>query len=186
MKSLYNDMKKLFKLANSDLINFDKDLFDTKVSERTLCGALMLHLHERKKQTSYSNYYVDVEYNRNKNGSLKTIVKTIQGPKSNIIKINCDLIVHSRGECIEQDNLIAIEMKKSDRPKKDKDSNSERLKCLTKDSFDDTWTFDGKSLPDHVCRYIIGIYYEINYDKRQIELEYYCKGKLKSTETLKF
>lgn len=170
MECLYNDLKKLFKLANVDLINLDKDLFDTEVSERTLCGALMLHLHKRIKQTIYSNYHVDVEYNRNKGGSLKTIAKTVQGPNFDIIKINCDLIVHSRGKCIEQDNLIAIEM----------------IKCLTKDSFDDVWAFDGKSLPEHVCRYIIRVYYEINYNKRKIELEYYYKGELESTEIVIF
>ncbi len=186
MKCLYNDLKKLFKLANVDLINLDKDLFDTEVSERTLCGALMLHLHKRIKQTIYSNYHVDVEYNRNKGGSLKTIAKTVQGPNFDIIKINCDLIVHSRGKCIEQDNLIAIEMKKSTRSKNDKDNDRERLKCLTKDSFDDVWAFDGKSLPEHVCRYIIGVYYEINYNKRKIELEYYYKGELESTEIVIF
>lgn len=105
-------IKKIFKLSNADLINLDKDLFDTEVSERTLCGALMLHLHERIKQTIYCNYHVDVEYNRNKGRTLKTIAKTVHGTKFDIIKINCDLIVHSRGELIEQDNLIAIEMKK--------------------------------------------------------------------------
>ena len=186
MECAYDDLKKIFKLANSDLIDLDKALFETKVSERTLCGALMLHLHERLKHTIYSNYYVDVEYNRNKSGKLKTIVKTIRGPELNIIKINCDLIVHSRGECLEQDNLIAIEMKKSKRSKTSKDNDKERLRCLTKDSFDDVWAFDGKSLPEHVCRYIIGIYYEINYNKRQIELEYYYKGKLKSAEIVIF
>ena len=47
MDCVYDDLKIIFKHANSDLINLDKDLFETKVSERTLCGALMLHLHER-------------------------------------------------------------------------------------------------------------------------------------------
>lgn len=186
MECVYDDLKIIFKHANSDLINLDKDLFETKVSERTLCGALMLHLHERLKQTIYSSYYVDVEYNRNRGRKLKTFVKTVQGPNFDIIKINCDLIVHSRGKCIEQDNLIVIEMKKSNRLKKDKNNDKERLKCLTKDSFDDVWSFDGKSLPEHVCRYIIGIYYEINYNKGQIELEYYYKGELESIEIMIF
>lgn len=180
MEGVYDDLKKIFKLANSDLIELDITLFETKASERTLCGALMLHLHERLKRTIYSNYYVDVEYNRN-GGKLKTI----KGPKFNIVRINCDLIVHSRGECLKQDNLIAIEMKKSGRTEISKSNDKERLKCLTKDSFDDIWSFDGKSLPEHVCRYIIGVYYEVNYNKRQIELEYYYKGMLESTEIVK-
>ena len=126
MECAYDNLKTIFKLANRDLINLDKDLFETNVSERTLCGALMLRLHERLKQTIYSSYYVDVEYNRNRGGKLKTLVKTVQRPKLDIIKINCDLIVHSRGKCVEQDNLIAIEMKKSNRSKSDKDKDRER------------------------------------------------------------
>lgn len=117
--------------------------------------------------------------------NLKQLLKLLED-RNLIIKINCDLIVHSREECLEQDNLIAIEMKKSKRSKTSKDNDKDRLKCLTKDSFDDIWAFDGKSLPEHVCRYIIGIYYEINYNKRQIELEYYYKGKLESTEIVIF
>lgn len=186
MRRMYKDLKKIFSLANGDLISIDKDLLEINVSERTLCGALMLHLHERLKQTIYSAYYVDVEYNRNKGGKLKTIAKTIQGPEFDVIRINCDLIVHSRGKYVDQDNLIAIEMKKSTRSNSDKEKDRIRLKCLTKDSFDDIWSFDGKSLPEHVCRYIIGIYYEINYDKRLITLEYYYKGKLESFERITY
>ncbi len=52
-----------------------------------------------------------MEYNRNRNGKVKTYLKTIFGPKDIVVKINCDLIVHSRGRIIHQDNLIAIEIK---------------------------------------------------------------------------
>ena len=45
MKSVYSDLKKIFSLANHNLIDLDKELFESKVAERTLCGALMLHLH---------------------------------------------------------------------------------------------------------------------------------------------
>lgn len=103
--------------------------------------------------------------------------KSIQGPNEEIIRIKTDLIVHSRGECIERDNLLALEMKKSYRPKKEKDADRSRLKCLTKDSFNHEWSFDGTELPEHVCRYAIGIYYEIDFDKRTISLEYYRKGE---------
>ncbi len=36
MKCAYNNLKTIFKLANRDLINLDKDLFEIKISERTL------------------------------------------------------------------------------------------------------------------------------------------------------
>ncbi len=39
-------------------------------------------------------------------------------------------------------------------------------------------------LPEHVCRYIIGIYYEINFSKRKIVLEYYKQGEWYEKQTL--
>lgn len=170
---MIHEMEDIFERANKDFLKNNAILFTQGVSERTLCGSLMLELNNVLKKTRYWRYFVDVEYNRNKGGKLKTIINSSQ----NIVKINCYLIVHSRGMNIEQDNLIAIEMKKSHRPKKEKESDKERLMCLTKDSFDDVWSFDGKSMPEHVCRYILGIYYEINYNKKNIKLEYYSKGK---------
>ena len=50
-------------------------MFQTQVSERTLCGALMIEIHEELKRTKFSDYFVDVEYNRNIGGKLKTSKK---------------------------------------------------------------------------------------------------------------
>lgn len=176
MKRMTERLIAIFEKANNNFIQSDLELFNSKVSERTLCGALMIHLYELIKRSEFSEYKVDVEYNRNKNGSVKTHVKTIHGPKDLIVKINCDLIVHSRGSKIDQDNLIALEMKKSNRKQEDKDSDRTRLVALTKDSFDDIWSFDGKTLPEHVCRYGLGVYYEIDYKERVILIEYYKTG----------
>lgn len=181
---MINKLIVIFEQANEKLLNKDIELFKTKVSERTLCGALMLYLHDVIKDTDYKEYFVDVEYNRNKGGKLKTISKTIKGPDEKIIKINCDLIVHSRGRNIIQDNLIAIEMKKSSRPQIDKDKDRERIIALTKDSFDDVWSFDGKTLPEHVCRYELGVYYEINIETKNILLEYYSSGEILTIKTI--
>ena len=173
----YEELVTLFENANRAFLLAERDLFRTEVSERTLCGALMLHIHDIiKEDDSYVGYYTDVEYNRNR-GGIKTIRKTIQGMHEEIITINCDLILHSRGEKVEQDNLIAIEMKKSTRRRKDKQADRERLMALTKDSFDDVWAWD-YNLPEHVCRYALGVYYEINYGRREIKVEYYRRGKL--------
>lgn len=54
-------------------------MFQTQVSERTLCGALMIEIHEELKRTKFSDYFVDVEYNHNIGGKLKTLKKTIKG-----------------------------------------------------------------------------------------------------------
>lgn len=176
----------IFEKANKKFLTSDLDLLLSKVSERTLCGTLMLHLHNTIQKTEFSEYKVDVEYNRNKNGKVKTHVKTIHGPNDIVVKINCDLIVHSRGKNINQDNLIAIEMKKSDRKPEEKDSDRLRLIALTKDSYDDIWSFDGKTLPEHVCRYALGIYYEIDFKHELIKIEYYQAGQKIETKEIKF
>ena len=169
---IYRDMVKLFEKSNCMFVNRNQELFQSGVSERTLCGALKESIDYKKYKTDYRSYYADVEYNRNKNGTVKTIVNE----QLEIVKINCDLILHSRGQNVELDNLIAIEMKKSNRPEKEKINDRLRLIALTKDSYDDIWSFDGKTLPEHVCRYILGVYYEINIKKKEIYLEYYRKG----------
>ena len=74
--------------------------------------------------------------------------------------------MHGNVKHIEQDNLISVEMKKSNNSIDEKLKDRERLKALTRDSFDDVWSFDGTTLPEHVCRYIIGIYYEINFRQK--------------------
>ena len=182
----YIEMVNLFEEANDVFINTNQSLFLNQASERTLCGALMLHLHDLIiHDMNLSGYYVDVEYNRNK-GSIKTIKKTIKGQNEQIIPINCDLILHSRGEHPEQDNLIALEMKKSTRSLSSKQKDRERLIALTKDSFDNIWSYDGLALPEHVCRYILGVYFEINYRRNLILIEYYKKGELANTYPLSF
>ena len=68
-------------------------------------------------------------------------------------------------------------MKKSSRPASEKQKDRDRLIALTKDGYS-AWSFDGETLPDHVCRYILGIYYEIDFDHHRIYLEYYRHGEL--------
>ncbi len=163
----------VFEKANNNFIGEEKNLILSGVSERTLCGALMLFLSKEVRKSTFLRYRVDVEYNRN-NGKLKTI----KNYREEIITINCDLIVHSRGEIVEQDNLLALEMKKSTASNSDKVKDKERLMALTKDTFDDIWAYDGKSFPEHVCRFILGVYYEVDIPKRTVSIEYYRKGTL--------
>lgn len=59
-----NDLIEIFEQANKNLLNRDIELFKTQVSERTLCGSLMVHLHNVIKNTHYKEYFVDVEYNQ--------------------------------------------------------------------------------------------------------------------------
>jgi len=179
---MLTELKSIFEVANQDFLQNETKNILNGVSERNLCGGLMLCLRKVLDEGLYKAYHVDIEYNRNGDRKVKTIVNGHAAP----ISICCDLIVHSRGENIAQDNLIAIEMKRSTHSREEKDKDKLRLKCLTKDSFDDVWSFDGKTLPEHVCRYVVGIYYEINAPQRQIDLKYYAKGKLHGEDRLKF
>lgn len=134
----------------------------------------MIELHEALKNTSYVGYYTDVEYNRSRNGTIKTCAKTIMNGALKEIKINCDLIVHARGTK-SPENLIAIEMKKSRAKMEYKESDRNRLKALTMHDFNGTISGDGKTIPKYVCGYQLGVYYEINSRQRSILIEYYHK-----------
>lgn len=178
-KRVYEDLVLLFQAANRKLIKNDFDLFKKETSERSICGALMIHLKGALWGTPFSKYKVDVEYNRNRDGIIKTIID-----KDEVItNITCDLIVHSRGAYMEQDNLIALEMKKSNRTNAEKAKDKNRLIALTKGE-NNVWCYDGETFPEHVCRYILGIYYEISLNDRQVYLEFYQQGKVVDTQKI--
>lgn len=128
-------------------------------------------------------YTVDTEYNRNQ-GKVKTILDDTRNYE--VIEVSCDLIIHSRGKCVEQDNLICIEMKKSNRPEEEKIKDKNRVRILTKKSYNDMYSFDGKTLPEYVCGYILGVYYEVDIDKRNVYVEYYSSGEKIDSYILKF
>ena len=175
------ELKELFEISNEYFLKHNCYVIKSGVSERCLCGALMQELSYNIRNSKYKNYHVDVEYNRNEDK-----IKTIVNNNLEVIPITCDIIVHSRGENIEQHNLIAIEMKKSWASREEKNADKHRLIALTKDTFDDVWSYDGKALPEHVCRYIIGIYYEVNIKNRKVYTEFYSKGNLVDTSVSYF
>ena len=144
------------------------------VSEMGLCGGLSKHIENEAKNLGLNDYHSDVEYNRKQDGQLKTIIND----KMEVINIRCDLILHSRGASIAQDNLLAIEMKKSNRPMAEKNDDRERLKALTKTSFDDIWSKDGVAHPEHVCGYLLGVYLELDTVKNIFRVEEYAEGRL--------
>ena len=177
--AVYRDLVILFEYANEVLLRKDFELIRQDVSERTVCANLMLHLNRSLWGTPFRSYYTDVEYNRNKDGTVKTIIDRNEV----ITNITCDLIMHSRGKCIEQDNLLALEMKKSSRPDSEKQKDKNRLIALTRDG-NSAWPFGGATFPDHVGRYILGIYYEIDLEHHHIYLEYYRHGELTVSKTI--
>lgn len=167
-----------FRNANKSFLADQCGLISSEVSEQCLCAQLSYYIKISLKCASLEGYHVDVEYNRN-NGKVKTIIND----DMKVIKIKCDLIIHSRGER-KKDNIIAIEMKKSYRSETAKNNDKERLIALTKK--DNIWSYDGIVLPEHVCGYDLGIYYEIDNKKKLILIEYYTNGCKYSEESINF
>jgi len=175
-------LNNIFRISNEKFLLREVDNIQNGVAERNLCGRLSIYLSENINKSEFSEYYVDPEYNRNYDGRIKTILDE----EFNEIVINCDIIIHSRGKNIKQDNLIAFEMKKSNRSQEEKDSDRKRLRALTKDSYDDVWSADGITLPEYVCGYVWGIYLEINNIERTQLVEHYQKGILVNSEILTY
>lgn len=175
--SLYN-IKTAYKLTYKALEKFlldENTNIKNGVNERNLVGRLALILNHQINIYGITDYYVDTEYNRKQDGQIKTIL--IPGDIPQPIRINCDLIIHSRGELGYEDNFIAFEMKKSTRPRREKDKDRDRLIALTKPKNDpNTWSADGDTHPEHVCGYLLGVYVELNQDMDNVLLEFYEKG----------
>jgi hypothetical protein len=161
----------IFSSSFKDFLQGEYENIKININERSLCWRLAIILNESIKGTPYYQYYVDTEYNRKQNGK----VKTIRNNKDQILNINPDIIIHSRWTHIKQDNLIAIEMKKSNRPEWEKMSDRERLETLTKLSYDNIWSADGENHPEHVCWYILWIYIELNISSENFLIEEYRK-----------
>jgi len=143
------------------------------VSERNTCGRLALYLERQIEVEGAIGYYADVEYNRKQNAQVKTVIND----DFRVIPITPDVIVHSRGKKLPpNDNLIAVEMKKSNRPQQEKDDDKMRLILMSRESFDEVWGWDG-SHPEHVCAYALGVYVEIDIANRTLHLEYYKNGR---------
>ncbi len=140
----------------------------THIGERNLCGGLANVLKSKLKAHGFGRYYVDLEYNRMQNGEIKTILDS----EYKEVTINCD--------------LIAIEMKKSSRPQAEKDKDRMRLRALTKSSYDDVWSNDGTTHPEHVCGYNLGVYVEIDAGAGKCLLEYYRRGRQVAEQFKKF
>ena len=177
----YNLLKQIFIKANENFLKNELELIITNTSETSLCGALKSHMEKQIQHNRFDGYYIDIEYNRN-NGKIKTIIDK----ECKVLSVKCDYILHSRGNHVKQDNLLALEMKKAYRRKKEKNADRNRLIALTKSTYNtDIWSYDGMTFPAHVCQYIIGIYYEVDYRKGEILLEFYRQGKLEEAKVIK-
>lgn len=164
----------VFEDAISDFFILEKENIASDISEHNLCGRLSIYLTRKFRKYRIKGYYADVEYNRKQD----KLIKTILDDELNTVVIQADLIVHSRGNYIGEDNFIAIEMKKSHRPEAEKILDRLRLRAMTKQSFDGVWSADGNTHPDHVCNYKLGVYIILNIKVRSYGMEFYQRGDL--------
>ena len=176
-----DELKAIFERAFREFLSREHSGIQIRVNERSLCGRLGIYLENAGRRAGLKGYYADTEYNRKQDGRVKTILDS----KQHVIRINCDLILHSRGEIVARDNLIAVEIKKADRPEREKDSDRARLRALTKASYDNVWSYDGKTLPEHVCGYELGFFIQIDARKSTFTIEEFRHGGLVETRTSK-
>ena len=101
---MYKELTGIFEKANARFLNENAAFIMSNVAERSLCSALAQYIYLEISNSKYSKYHVDTEYNRNRGK-----VKTIYNDDFKVVSIVCDLIVHSRGEIVEKDNLVALE-----------------------------------------------------------------------------
>lgn len=106
---IMDEIRKILESALDRFNDSEEYLLENDLSERCICGRLAYHIQQTLLTTVYSDYIVDVEYNRSAKGKEKS-PKVLHDKK-----IVVDLIVHKRGysEYIGFDNLFCIEMKKS-------------------------------------------------------------------------
>ena len=157
----------LFQEAFQEFLARERDNIRANISERNLCGRLMLSLDAARIRHGLEHYYTDAEYNRNY-GDIERVRHTQR--RSNII--TCDLILHSRGQMAD-DNLIAIEMKKKFHTEASKKADRKRLIALTR-------TQEAASKlsrrADHVYGYQLGLFIEIDTEAPAYLLEIYERG----------
>lgn len=141
-----------------------------------------MYVERQIRADGFTGYYADVEYNRKQNGEVKTIINE----NAKVIRITADLIVHSRGKFPNpRDNLIAVEVKKFNRPESEKNSDRSRLVAMTSDPNKNVWGWNG-SHPEHVCGYSVGVFMEIDTSNKCVRLEFFKKGKFIDARILAF
>lgn len=171
-QSLEERLKTKFLEANKNFLEKHYLLLKQEVGERTLCGALMLELARIFNDSWYFDYFVDIEYNRNhdmiKQLPKKYISEAFTEERQRIFP---DIIVHSRGQQ-ELDKLLVIEMKKADACEEWKNIDRKRLMAMT--------------MQNGLFKYRLGIFYIVDFARKQIQLEYYVNGELVGVDNENF
>ncbi len=160
-------LMKLFEEALHEFLGRERNNIIANISERNLCGRLMLYLDAARLRYELTDYYTDTEYNRNLGD-----IKRIRHSPTEFNIITCNLILHSRGQ--RDDNLIAIEMKKKIHPTASKNADRMRLVALTRPR-DAARRLSRRQ--DHVYGYHLGLFLELNTEDAEYLLEVYQEGE---------
>lgn len=157
----------LFYMSNSMMLRRDLSEIYKNVSERSICSNLKEMMAANLNSPYFEGYYADVEYNRGPGNLLKAIEIENEG-----MAVQCDLIVHSRGQQSIIDNLICIEMKKLGVPGVNEDRS--RIIEMTKT---DLHCYRRNRM--YIVRgYKLGILYVYDYKNSKLHLEFYQNGQL--------
>ncbi len=151
-----------------EFLGREHDNIQADISERNLCGRLMLHLDAATEGFELREYFTDTEYNRNL-GDPKRIR---HNPEDAPVIITCDLILHGRGR-LSPDNLIAIEMKKKKHSRASKDADRRRLEALTRSRAAASRLSRSQ---DHVYGYQLGLFIELDTKRTAYLIEVYKVG----------
>ena len=147
-------------------------------AERNLAARLGFIMERLKHEFGLGEYFADPEYNRMHDG----LIKVAFDPDNLVeVRIQCDLLLHGRGERGPRENIIAIEMKKSTAPAQERLDDKTRLRALTTPPGPNTWPADGKTFPEFVCGYELGVYLELDIQRALYVVEEYRGGKLVAT-----
>ncbi|EKO3804719.1 hypothetical protein NTE05_001918 [Vibrio harveyi] len=165
-------LRRIFQESLTEFFDTEVNNIQNDVAERNLCGRFAMILEPKAKAAGFLNYFADTEYNRNRGK-----VKTILDDNSVEISITCDLILHSRGKLEEQDNLIALEMKKSSRPDSEEVSDCNRLRIMTKPNYDSIYVTSGNFDSRHVCGYKLGYFLWLDSKNRQFRVREFSGGQ---------
>jgi hypothetical protein len=157
-----------------------------KVSERSVCCRIAMRLQAGVDQTSLSGYFADIEYNRNKSGTIKYI-KSV--PPGHSIRVTCDILLHGRGRNTPE-NLLAVEVKWQGEPRESLLENALRLEALTYPyegfSEDGKIFKDSDAEPAEVCGYILGALLIIDSTQEEIHLTWYQHGETGGSQSFKY
>jgi hypothetical protein len=171
----------LFDEAFAAFLGEERENLLSGIAEQNLCGRLAMELERRREGRGLNGYFVDTEYNRN-GGRIKTIIDE----QMQMVTIRCDIILHSRGHIRTQDNLLVIEMKRSNHREAEKAKDRMRLRAMTKSTYNDVSSADGHTLPEHVCGYVLGYYLELDAAAEEFLIEVYADGALAGSRQASF